>query len=122
MEALNAQSGGGNSKGTINQGRTAGGNFNVAPEDSIAPADREELMDDESTKDPNAEPSFPARINVMIEKAGKGTLQIETTSQDGEVVIDNVFYFANAELADAQTAEMDWKRRNLYEARVWEFG
>lgn len=112
-----AQSGGANSKGTINQGKTKGGNINVAPEDSIAPADREDMMDDESPggQDPNEEPSFPARVNVMIEKKGKGTLQIETTAQDGEIVIDNVYYFANTELADAQTAELDWKRRNLYE-------
>lgn len=113
-EALNAQSGGANSAGTINQGHTKGGNINIASEQRIAPADREELISDESP-DPNAEPSFPARINVMIEKPGKGTLQVETTAQDGEIVIDNVYYFQNAELADAQTAELDWKRRNLYE-------
>ena len=114
----NAQSGGANAKGTINQGRTKGGNINVAPEDRVAPADREELMDDESAsgaEDPNTEPSFPARVNIMIEKEGKGTLQIETTAQDGEIVIDNVYYFADAALADAKTAELDWKRRNLYE-------
>lgn len=112
-----AQSGGANTKGIINQGKTKGGNIRVAPEDSIAPADREELMDEDGQRGEEAgeEPSFPARINVMIEKKGKGTLQIETTAQDGEVVIDNVYYFANAELADAQTAELDWKRRNLYE-------
>lgn len=113
-----AQSGGGNTKGIISQGRTKGGNISVAPEDRVAPADREELADDESAggeEDPNAEPSFPARVNVMIEKKGKGTLQIETTAQDGEIVIDNVYYFKNAELADAKTAELDWKRRNLYE-------
>lgn len=112
-----AQSGGANTKGIINQGKTKGGNIRVAPEDSIAPADREDLMDEDSQRGEEAgeEPSFPARINVMIEKKGKGTLQIETTAQDGEVVIDNVYYFANAELADAQTAELDWKRRNLYE-------
>ena len=51
----------------------------------------------------------------MIEKAGKGTLQIEATANDGEVMIENVYYHADAELADAQTAELDWKRRNLYE-------
>ena len=51
----------------------------------------------------------------MIEKVGKGTLQIETTAQDGEIVIDNVYFFKDAELADAKTAELDWKRRNLYE-------
>ncbi|MCJ1450639.1 hypothetical protein MMC28_000972 [Mycoblastus sanguinarius] len=112
-----AQSGGANTKGAINQGRTKDGNINVAPEDRVAPADREELMDDESPsgEDANQEPSFPARINVMIEKSGKGTLQIETTAQDGEIAIDNVYYFKKAELADAKTAELDWKRRNLYE-------
>lgn len=113
----NAQSGGANSKGTINQGKSKGGNINIAPEDSTVPADREELVDDESPdgEDSNGEPSFPARVNVMIEKKGKGTLQIETTAQDGEIVIDNVYYFKDAALADAKTAELDWKRRNLYE-------
>lgn len=111
-----AQSGGANTKGSINQGHTKDGNITMAPEDRIAPADREELMDDdESSGNPDTEPSFPARVNVMIEKVGKGTLQIETTAQDGEIVIDNVYYFQNAELADAKTAELDWKRRNLYE-------
>jgi len=109
----NAQSGGANTKGAINQGRTKGGNFDIAPEDKVAPADREEPMDEESPS--SEEPSFPVRINVMIEKSGKGTLQIETTAQDGEVVIDNVYYFQDTELADAKTAELEWKRRNLYE-------
>ena len=110
----NAQSGGANTKGAINAGRTKGGNIAVAPEDRVSPADREEdlpLADDGAAEDP----SFPARVNVMIEKPGKGTLQVETTAQDGEIVIDNVYYFKDTELADAKTAELDWKRRNLYE-------
>lgn len=111
---VNTQTGGANTKGAINQGRTKGGNISVAPEDKIAPADRDELVD-QPPDDSNAEPSFPVRINVMIEKPGKGTLQIETTAQDGDVVIDNVYFFRDAELADAKTAELDWKRRNLYE-------
>lgn len=114
--AANMQSGGANAKGTINQGRTQDGNINIAPEDRIAPADREGLADDESpSQEGNNEPSFPARVNVMIEKPGRGTLQLETTAENGEIVIDNVYYFADAELADAKTAELDWKRRNLYE-------
>jgi len=108
----NAQSGGGNTKGATPQGRTKDGNISVAPEDGEIPANRQELVDEQ---DPNTEPSFPTRINVMIEKVGKGTLQMETTAQDGEVVIDNVYYFRDAELADAKTAELDWKRKNLYE-------
>ena len=76
-------------------------------------------MDDESAasegQDPNGEPSFPARVNVVIEKPGKGTLQIETTAQDGEIAIDNVYFFKDGALADAKTAELDWKRKDLYE-------
>lgn len=45
-----SQSGGANTKGSINQGRTSAGNMKVAPEDSVAPADREELKSDEVSK------------------------------------------------------------------------
>ena len=112
-----AQSGGANTKGAVNAGHTKGGNINIAPEDSVAPADREGFVDEETPPggSDEDEPSFPARINVMIEKVGKGTLQIETTAQDGEIVIENVYYFKDAELADAKTAELDWKRKDLYE-------
>ena len=72
-------------------------------------------MDDESPSGEEQEPSFPARVNVTIEKAGKpGALQIETIAQDGEIMIENVYYFTDAELADAKTADLDWSRRNLY--------
>ncbi|KAI9877457.1 MAG: hypothetical protein M1830_003841 [Pleopsidium flavum] len=110
------QSGGAQSKGTVNQGRTKGGNINVAPEDSIAPADRPELADDEAPEsgEGEQEQSFPARVNVTIEKAGKGAVQIETVAQDGMIAIDNVYYFPDAELADAKTAEKDWSRRGMY--------
>lgn len=111
------QSGGAQSKGTINQGRTKGGNINVASEDRIAPADRPELMDNNgspSGEPGDEEPSFPARVNVTIQKAGKGAMQIETIAQDGDIVIENVYYFPKAEQADAKTAEVDWSRRNLY--------
>lgn len=45
-EDMEMQSHGGNTKGAINQGQTGNRNFKVAPEDSIAPADREELQDE----------------------------------------------------------------------------
>lgn len=47
-EDMEMQSGGANTKGSINKGGKADGNFRVAPEDSIAPADREELADEVS--------------------------------------------------------------------------
>lgn len=51
---------------------------------------------------------------MTIEKAGHGALQVETVAQDGMIVIENVYYFPNAELADAKTADQDWTRRGLY--------
>ena len=112
-----AQSGGANSKHTVNQGRTSGGNINVAPEDRVAPADREELIDEEGAEEQvkENEPSFPARLNVSIEKPTGGSLQVEITAQDGEIVIDNVYYYGYPKLADPASAELDWTRRNLYE-------
>ena len=90
--AATQQQGGAQSKHTINQGATPGSNINVAPEDSVAPADREELMDDESPSREFEEPSFPARINVTVEKAGKGTMEIETVATDGDITIENVMF------------------------------
>jgi complement component 1 Q subcomponent-binding protein len=106
------QSGGANTKGSINQGNKSDGNIRVAPEDSIAPADREEL-DDEDFED-GQQQGFPARVNIRIERAGKGALAIEASAQDGDFLIEELWHFSSAELADPQTAEQEYKRRSLY--------
>ena len=92
----------------INQGDK---NFKVAPEDSIAAADQEEVEGEEEREQ---EPSFPARVNIIVEKPGKGALAVETVAQDGMVVIDNVFYYTDASHAHAKTAEKDHDRRDMY--------
>lgn len=110
-----AQSGGANTKGAINRGRSADGNFRVAPEDSIAPADREELANDEDNEHgASGEPSFPAHLFVTIERPNKGALQIEAIAQDGLIVIDNVYYFKDGKLADPTTGEHEFATRNVY--------
>lgn len=103
------QSGGAQSEGTINQGRTLDGNLNVTPEDRVAPSDR---ADDESPDEP--EPAFPAQVTVTIEKTRKGALQIDATAEDGQISIHNVFYYPKSELASAETAELDWSASKLY--------
>lgn len=104
-----AQSGGANTKGAINQGTGADGNFKVAPEDSVSPADREGIDDQ------GRDESFPARVNITIEKPGvPGAIHVESTARDGEILIDNVYYFKKSEFADAKTAEQDWSRRIMY--------
>lgn len=109
---MDVQSGGANTKGAINQGKTADGNVRVAPEDRIAPADREELEDDYD--EDGQQQGFPARASIRIERPGKGALAIEATAQDGDFLIEDLYYFPSADLADPATAEKDWSRRTLY--------
>ncbi|EAU38328.1 hypothetical protein ATEG_01571 [Aspergillus terreus NIH2624] len=90
-----------------NQGRS--GNVSQHPEDRVAPADRE--LDD---LDRDLEPSFPARVNITIEKPSTGALLIQTVAQDGLFQIEEVSYFTKPDLAYAQTAEKDWARQSLY--------
>lgn len=106
------QSGGANTKGAINQGNTRDGNIRVAPEDRVAPADREEL-NDEYDEDMEQQ-GFPAHANIRIERPGKGALAIDATAQDGDFLIEDLWYFPSADLADPATAEKDWARRTLY--------
>ncbi|CBF83528.1 hypothetical protein AN3034.2 [Aspergillus nidulans FGSC A4] len=87
----------------VNQGGAGG--FAQHPEDSVSPADRGEQ---------DLEPSFPARVNVTIEKSGKGALLIQTVAQDGLFQVEEVSYFSKPDLAHAATAEKDWARQSLY--------
>lgn len=109
---MDGQSGGANTKGAVNQGRNSDGNFRVAPEDRIAPADREGLADEEDF--PEEQQAFPARVNIRIERPGKGALAIEATAQDGEFMIEDLACFDKAELAEPETAEANWARQALY--------
>ncbi|EEH50436.1 uncharacterized protein PADG_06515 [Paracoccidioides brasiliensis Pb18] len=83
----------------------------VAHEEKVSSADEEEadLADEEEQVS-----SYPARVSVTIEKKGKGAVQIETLAQDGYIHIQNVSYFAKADLANAASAEKEWTRQSLY--------
>ncbi|KAF2099977.1 mitochondrial glyco protein [Rhizodiscina lignyota] len=115
---VSAQSGGANTKGSVNQGRTSGGNVRVAPEDRVAPADRPELDDEEGDygegeQQPGA--SFPVRLLIKITKDSQpGAMEIEAIAQDGEMMIESVFFYPQPDLADPQTAEGEFKRRMVY--------
>lgn len=111
-DLIDSQSGGANTKGAINQGRTQDGNIRVAPEDRISPADREEL-DDELDADAQQQ-GFPAKAHIRIERPGKGALSIEALAQDGDFLIEEFEYLPNADLAAPSTAEQDWQRRDVY--------
>jgi complement component 1 Q subcomponent-binding protein, mitochondrial len=53
-------------------------------------------------------------VHVTISKPGKGAIQIVTNAQDGIIVIENVYYYPKAEIAEAETPETDFARANIY--------
>jgi complement component 1 Q subcomponent-binding protein len=94
----------GDEEDNINQGDEK--NFKVAPEDQIEEQDGEGEEEQEQ--------SFPARLNIVVEKAGKGALAVEAVVQEGMVVIDNVFYYTDASHAYGTTADKVHERQDLY--------
>lgn len=58
--------------------------------------------------------SYPARLNIIIEKTGKGALNVESIVQDGMHVIDSVYYYADASFAYAKTPEKIHGRQDVY--------
>lgn len=87
----------------------------LAPEDSVSPADRSELDDEDVEGDGAQGPAYPARVNVKVTREGQnGAMLIEAVAQDGEIIIDNVYYFAEAGHADPESSQQDWKRRAVY--------
>ncbi|KAK4891444.1 Mitochondrial acidic protein mam33 [Elasticomyces elasticus] len=104
-EVESAQSGGANTKGAVNQGRTSGGNIKVAPEDSIAPADREELRSPEEEAEGGEEqPAFPANVNVLIQRKGKGALRINLVADTGVFTIQSVTHLPDNKHMNGKTA------------------
>jgi len=111
MEFGEHQSGGANTKGAINQGNSADGNFKIAPEDNVAPADREGLRDEED----NSEPAFPANVNVLISRPGKkNALRINLVSDSGAFQVQSVTHLPSADMPEAQIADEPLSSEKMY--------
>ena len=108
------QSGGAQSKSVVNAGRTKNNNIKVAPEDSVSPTDRDELAEDEDGEDGEDDPSVPIRLEVTVTKPGQGALQFDAMANDGMIIIDNVYHYADASLANTKSADRELARQHLY--------
>jgi len=94
------------------------GEEEVKPKKALAKTSTQTTMNETEEEDAefeeDAEPAYPVRLNVTIEKPNQGALQIETVAQDGMILIENVHFHKSAQLATAQTAEADYERRGHY--------
>ncbi|KAI6086065.1 mitochondrial glycoprotein [Hypoxylon rubiginosum] len=60
------------------------------------------------------EAPVPCRLNVVVEKPGKGALNIEALAQDGAVLVENFYYFKDAALAHGASAEVAHTAQDVY--------
>lgn len=60
------------------------------------------------------EDAVPCRLNVIVEKEGKGALNIEAVAQDGQIMVENFYYFNDSKLAHANSADLAHKAQDVY--------
>ncbi|PHH76296.1 hypothetical protein CDD82_4058 [Ophiocordyceps australis] len=80
-----------------------------------APA--QEQMEEEEDEDIGEEPpSTPISLTIVVEKPGKtaGALTIDAMAADGNVSVENVFFYDDAKLAKVDTPESAQKRARTY--------
>ncbi|KAL2268483.1 hypothetical protein VTJ83DRAFT_3329 [Remersonia thermophila] len=58
--------------------------------------------------------TVPCRLNVVIEKPGKGALNVEAIAQDGTIVVENLYYYKDARLAHSTDAEAVHQAHDAY--------
>lgn len=56
----------------------------------------------------------PVRLNIVVEKPGKGALNIEASAQEGNIVVENFYYYSDAKLAHRDSAEDVHKSQDVY--------
>ncbi|KAI1413482.1 mitochondrial glycoprotein [Hypoxylon sp. FL1857] len=74
-------------------------------------AESEERLEDEI--DENEAP-VPCRLNIVVEKPGKGALNVEALAQDGHIIVENFYYFKDPKLAHGETAETAHAAQDVY--------
>lgn len=70
---------------------------------------------EEDMADDRADAAVPCRLTVIVEKPGQpGALNIEATAQDGSIIVDNLYYFADKALAHGETGEAAHRAQGVY--------
>jgi len=77
-------------------------------------SDLTEDAEEELDENREGDAPVPCRLSIVVEKPGKGALTIDATAQDGGIVVDNLYYYPDAQLAHGATAETAHKADNVY--------
>lgn len=64
--------------------------------------------------DPTGESPMSVNLNIVIEKAGKGCINMEAIAQDGSIIVENMSYYKDPAIAHSSNAEAVHKSRDVY--------
>lgn len=84
------------------------------PEGRQLAAEAEAEEGEEEGVDEEGEAAVPCRLNVVVEKPGKGALNIEALAQDGQIMVENFYYFKDPKHAHSETAEVTHIAQDVY--------
>ncbi|KAI1870389.1 hypothetical protein JX265_001735 [Neoarthrinium moseri] len=68
-------------------------------------AAEEDALDAEEAEG-EGEGAPPTRLNIVIEKDGKGALNVEAIAQEGQIMVENFYYYQDAQLAHSSSADV----------------
>ncbi|KAM0262496.1 hypothetical protein ACHAQJ_001750 [Trichoderma viride] len=85
------------------------------PEESLQ-SDKQQNPDESLEGEADEEAGAPINLSILIEKPGKtdGALNIDATARDGEIVVDNMFFYEDATVARIDSPEAAQKRADVY--------
>ncbi|KAF5677967.1 mitochondrial acidic matrix protein [Fusarium heterosporum] len=85
-------------------------------EGSQRSARNNEEIDEELDEDAEEENAAPINLSIVVEKPGKaaGALNIDATAQDGQIVVENLFYYDDAKVAKVESPDAAQKRADVY--------
>lgn len=80
--------------------------------------------DEAEARDPEAEgmedgeggnePGVTCRLNIVVEKPGKGALNIEAVAQEASIIVENMYYYHDAAIAHSASPDAVHKSRDVY--------
>lgn len=68
---------------------------------------------EEDIDGPN-ESSMSVNLNIVIEKPGKGCINLDAIAQDGAIIVENMSYYNDPAIAHSANAEAVHKSRDVY--------
>lgn len=89
---------------------------NVQSSGGARSAPAEEELEDDMDDEMDDESAAPINLSIVIEKPGKtaGALNVDATAQDGNIIVENMFFYEDASVAKVDSPEAAQKRADVY--------